>query len=97
MSEKDLTSKEKSYLQRLFWDYQEKIDRKMKEEVIILSKYKGELSKNYALVGDSQCVLLKVMDDIIRNQEGLSEQYNQTMEMLCRIHNSFVKDTEDNK
>ena len=71
MSKDKLTDDEKSYLQRLFWDHSEKIDRKLHEELTILSKYKGELARNYHQVGGYQNTLVGCMQDIINHQEQL--------------------------
>ncbi len=68
----DLTAEQKSFLQRLFWDHSEKINRKLDEELTILSKYKGELAKNYSQVGSYQNTLVGCMKDIIENQESLA-------------------------
>jgi len=67
-------------LQKIFWDYSEKIDKKLHEELTILSKYKSELAKNYTQVGCYQNTLIGCMKDIIDRQEELSA----TMTLLIK-------------
>lgn len=68
-SDKELTEDEKIYLQSLFWNHNEKIDKKLHEELAILSKYKGELAKNYQQVCVHQSTLMGFMKDIIDKQD----------------------------
>lgn len=92
MSESDLTYKEKSYLQRLFWDHQDKLARKMQEEINILSKYKGKLASNYDLVGENQKVLTSYVKDIIDVQESIAANQNQIMILMSHLENFFLND-----
>lgn len=67
----ELTDDERSALQRMFWKNNEEIQRKLKEELTILSKYKGELAKNYEQVGAYQNTLVGFMKDILGKQDEL--------------------------
>lgn len=92
---KDLTDKEKSFLQRLFWDYHSKIDKKLNNELLILSKYKGELARNYASVGEQQQVLVSYMKEILENQEAIISIYGTVQNMLIRVESFFLEDCGD--
>ena len=67
----ELTDAERSYLNKMFWKNYEDIQRKLKEELTILSKYKGELAKNYEQVGAYQNTLVGCMKGIINKQDEL--------------------------
>lgn len=67
----ELTDLEKSHLQKMFWKNHEETQKKLNEELTILSKYKGELARNYEQVGAYQNTLASCMKDIIDKQDEL--------------------------
>jgi hypothetical protein len=92
-----LTDNEKKYLQRLFWDHHEKIDRKLQEELTILSKYKGDLARKYESVGAHHKTLIGCMKDIINKQEELIGMCNHLDDFIARIEKFFLDDVPPNK
>ena len=83
MSEKEeLTDAERAALQHMFWKNNEEIQNKLKEELTILSKYKGELAKNYEQVGAYQNTLVGCMKDIIKNQEDIFFMFRHLIKVI---------------
>lgn len=70
MSE-ELTDDERSYLTRMFWKSHDDTQKKLQQELLILSKYKAELARGFEQSGAYQNTLISCMKDIIRNQEEL--------------------------
>ena len=70
MSE-ELTYYEKEHLERIFKTHREKIEQKINEELLILSKYKGDLARGYSEVAGYKNTLAGCMQDIIKYQEEL--------------------------
>lgn len=89
----ELTDDERSALQRMFWKNNEEIQRKLKEELTILSKYKGDLAKNYEQVGSYQNTLVGCMKDIIGKQDELIGLCSHLGDMANRIERFFLNDT----
>src|SRR5580698_2811588 len=83
MSEKEeLTDIERAALQKMFWKNNEEIQKQLKEELTILSKYKGELAKNYEQVGAYQNTLVGCMKDIIKNQEEIFHMFREVIKVI---------------
>ena len=87
----ELTDIERSDLQRMFWKNNEEIQRKLKEELTILSKYKYELAKNYEQAGAYQSTLMGCMKDIINHQEEL---FFMMRELIKVITGKYPKATD---
>jgi predicted transcriptional regulator len=79
---KELTDIERSELQKMFWKNNEEIQKQIKEELTILSKYKGELAKNYEQVGAYQNTLVGCMKDIIENQEEIFHMFREVIKVI---------------
>lgn len=92
MTEEKLTNDEKMYLQKLFFEHHERINRKLDEELLILSKYKGELARNYEKAAANQNTLSGLMKDILDRQDELIGMGNQLGNMVLRLERFFLND-----
>lgn len=72
---KTVTPEEKEYIQRIFNEFQlrleEKIQKDVHNEMLLLSKYKGDLARSYHEVAGHKSVLAGLMKDLLNNQEAL--------------------------
>ena len=85
-----LTDDEKSYLQRMFLDHSEKIDKKLDQELAILSKYKGELARNFESAGAHHNTLIGCMKDLLNRQDELIGLCNQLGDFVNRIEQLYL-------
>jgi hypothetical protein len=67
----ELNDSEKNYLGHLFREHDEAREKKLHEELSILSKYKGDLARKYEQCGAYQNTLVGCMKDIINKQDEL--------------------------
>jgi hypothetical protein len=92
-----LTEQEESYLQKLFAEHHKTIELKLHEELKILSKYKGELARNYESAAKHHNTLIGCMKDIIEKQEELIGLCRHLGGLAARIENYFLQDVKDSQ
>lgn len=93
---KTVTPEEKEYIQRIFNEFQDRLEEKIKkdvhDEMLILSKYKGELARGYLDVAGHKSVLAGLMKDLLDKQDELIGLCQQLGNMSFRIERYFLKD-----
>jgi len=85
---KTVTPEEQEYIHKIFHKFQKeleaKIEKEVHDEMLLLSKYKGDLGHKSALIG--------CMKEILDKQDALIGLCGQLGDMAARIERFFLKD-----
>ena len=91
-----VNEEEKEHIAKVFYELQvrleDKIQKDVHDEMLILSTYKGELARSYQEVAGHKSVLTGLMKDLLDKQDELIGSCNQLRDMAYRIERFFLKD-----
>ena len=95
---KTVTPEEQEYIHKILHKFQNDLEEKIKSEVhdemLLLSKYKGDLARSYHEVLGHKSALIGCMKEILDKQDALIGLCSQLGDMAARIERMFLKDKE---
>jgi len=95
---KTVTLEEQEYIHKIFIKFQNELEEKIKSEVhdemLLLSKYKGDLARSYHEVLGHKSALIGCMKEILDKQDDLIGLCNQLGNRVVRIERMFLKNKE---
>jgi len=93
---KTVTPEEQEYIHKIFMKFQKELEEKIKSEVhdemLLLSKYKGDLARSYHEVLVYKSSLIGCMKEILNKQDDLIGLCGQLGNRVARIERMFLKD-----
>ena len=93
---KTVTPEEQEYIHKIFHKFQKeleaKIEKEVHDEMLLLSKYKGDLARSYHEVLGYKSALIGCMKEILDKQDDLIGLCGQLGDMAARIERMFLKD-----
>ena len=91
---KTVTPEEQEYIHKIFHKFQNeleaKIEKEVHDEMLLLSKYKGDLARSYHEVAGHKSVLIGCMKQILEKQDDLIGLCLQLTDMALRIELLFL-------
>ena len=92
---KTVTPEEQEYIHEIFHKFQKelkaKIEKEVHDEMLLLSKYKGDLARSYHEVLGHKSALIGCMKEILDKQDALIGLCGQLGDMAARIERFFLK------